>query len=109
MPLADELFSKLVERAQEVAGQDWVNLRDASSQACRSMAEQLALIAHGRATGQITNAQAERHIADVRDQAMAMLAMVQMMTEAMAEQIVNSGLDAVKDLFNAAAGFKLIA
>ncbi|MCZ4347883.1 hypothetical protein [Devosia neptuniae] len=109
MPSSEEFFADMIASARQAAGDFWADVRASTISACRSMAEQLALIAKGFALGEFTEQDVKADIEAVRKQLIASLAATIMKIEGLAARIINSALTAVRDAINNALGFELIA
>lgn len=100
--------SQIVARAAQIAGKDWEGIATAATIELRGLAQRIALIIEAYGNGELSTDGATRHLRAARSHVIATLAMLTMMTEAMAEQIVNGALAIVKEAINSAAGFSLL-
>jgi hypothetical protein len=104
----NDIVKIMLQQAETTAGNAWTTAGPAITTEFKNFGQQLAQIAAGLATGELTQDDAKDFVAAIRNNMAAAIAMVVNIAQAALLQIINAALAAAKDAINAFVKFPLI-
>jgi Asp-tRNA(Asn)/Glu-tRNA(Gln) amidotransferase B subunit len=104
----NDIVKIMVTQARTSAGNAWQTAGPIIESEFKNFGQQLAQIAAGVATGEMTQDDAKDFLAVLRNNMVAAIAMAVNIGQAALQQIINAALAAAKDAINAFVKFPLI-
>ena len=104
----NDIVAIMVKQARQTAGNAWNTAGPVIESEFKNFGQQLAQIAAGVATGQLTEDDAKEFVAVIRNNMVATIALAVNVGQAALQQIINAALTAAKDAINTFVKFPLI-
>jgi hypothetical protein len=104
----NDVVAIMLKQAQQTAGNAWNTAGPVIKSEFKNFGQQLAQVAAGLASGELTEQDAKDFVAAIRNNMVATIALAVNIGQAAVQQIINAALTAAKDAINAFVKFPLI-
>ena len=104
----NDVVTIMLKQAEKTAGDAWNTAGPAITTEFKNFGQQLAQIAAGVATGQLTEDDAKEFVGAIRNNMVGIIAAAVNIGQAAAQQIINAAITAAKDAINAFVKFPMI-
>src|SRR4051812_6340350 len=96
----NDVVAIMLKQAQQTAGNAWNTARPVIESEFKNFGQQLAQVAAGLASGELTEQDAKDFVAAIRNNMVATIALAVNIGQAAVQQIINAALTAAKDAIN---------